>query len=284
MSLENRKSKITQVCAGIVTLAFVVIGTVGLFSELKNYAREPWVWPYICTLAGLAGLFELVPKIPGPRVRVGARVFFSLLIVLVFYLGWDKGTWHGLYESLACDLRLDFCAHARKLRICHAFRPLKFSGLNDQFVRGDLEEPHNWCKQNTNNRDAQLAYFTLTRAAGNQDALTVTYRPISTSEKWAIVANDPLPSQEASRVDPGRLTLPSYDRVTRSPLTFEPCSTSVAIRICGVPRLNRDARTSEGISDTDVEFWNFVSLEGVMVKKKTTRKEPCDANKQAISR
>ena len=212
-------------------------------------------------------------------MRGGALLFFSLLMVLVFCLGWNEGTWHGLYESVVCGLRLDHCADARKWRISHSFRPLNFSGLNDQFVRGDLEESLNWCKQITNNSDAQLAYFTLTRAAGSQDALTVTYRPLSTSEKWAIVVNDPLPSQEASRVDPGRLTLPRYDRVTRSPLTFEPCSTNVAIRICGVPRLNRDAHTSEGISDTDVEFWNFVSLEGVMVKKKTTRKEPCDANK-----
>jgi hypothetical protein len=278
VSFENLPSKIAKVLTGIFAIVFALIGAVGLYNVLKNYASEPQIWAFICALACLASLVRLVPMIPWYRMQIGALVSISVLIILVFSLGWNKGTWHGLYESLACDLRLDLCAHARKSRISHAFRPLNFSGTNDQFVREDLKEPLNWCKQITNNTDAQLAYFALTRATGSQDALMVTYRPVSTSEKWAIIANDPLPLDEALSVNPGRLTLPSYDRVTRSPLIFEPCSTKVAIRICGVPRLNIDARTGEGISDTNVEFWNFVSLEGVMVKKKTTRKETCDDN------
>lgn len=263
MKSKNPESKATSFFATLLIVVSLIGGVIGIYGATTQYAARTSAINLILMFFGVVAYFQIIPKISTYRRRIIPTIFGFFLLAALLLFAWINGGWHNLYERVTCDLKLDCCLKARNCRISHAFRPLKFVGFNDQFTSADLGTHLTFCRKITENDSAEVAYFELRREKDIDKKVIVSYHPVSTSSSWIIVGNDPKPFEESVQVHPGRLIMPSHDRISRSPIIFSNNSTKIGIRICGVPN---PKERKHAIQDSDVAFWKFVSLEKIEVR------------------
>ena len=249
MKSEHPKSRPMSFFANLMTAVGLFGGVIGIYGAAIQYTAKTSALYLILLFLGLVAYFQLIPKILSHRVRILATILGFLLLVALLFFALIKGGWHDFYERITCDFNLNSC--------------FEFVGFNDQFTSTDLNAHLDFCRKITENDSAEVAYFELRRAKDIDKKVIVSYHPASTSSSWIIVGNDPKPFKESVQVHPGRLIMPSHDRISRSPIIFSNNSTKIGIRICGVPN---PKERKHAIQDSDVAFWKFVSLEKIEVR------------------